>query len=183
MDEPTPTAETILGSCDTAPAIMRGKKQMDRHRIVHAPPEFVYALFMDNAELHKWVPPVNKVLSESGGDDTGLGRTRTCDVTMQGKRGTMVEECVEAVAGTRASFLVVEDSFGFQRMLTDYGFTVTFSEAPGGALVRIETYYTPANIVARAMNVLMMRRTFRRIVDAMLDGLRTLAEQRYETAQ
>ena len=48
--------------------------------------------------------------------------------------------------------------------------------------MRIETFYTPANAFVRAMNGLLMRRKFRRIVDAMLKGLRTLAEERYEAA-
>jgi hypothetical protein len=39
----------------------------------------------------------------------------------------MVERCVEAVPQTRASFLVVDDSFGFSTMLTDYGFTAHFT--------------------------------------------------------
>jgi hypothetical protein len=160
---------------------MRGRKQLDRHRSVEAPPEFVYELFMDNSELHNWAPPVNKVLDEVGGDESGLRRTRTCDVTMQGRRGTMVEQCVEARAGSRASFLVVDDSFGFHRMLDDYGFTVSFAEAAHGALVRIETFYTPANLLAAAMNVLVMRRKLRRVVDEMLAGLQHLAEQRYQS--
>ena len=67
-------------------------------------------------------------------------------------------------------------------MLKDYGFTVTFAESETGALVRIETFYTPANAFVWAMNGLLMRRKFRRIVDAMLKGLRTLAEERYEAA-
>jgi uncharacterized protein YndB with AHSA1/START domain len=180
MHESTPTPQTTHGSQGRPPVSMRGKKQLDRHITIGASPEFVYRLFMDNAELHNWVPPVNKVVDESGGDATGLGRTRTCDVTMQGKRGTMVEECVEAVSSRRASFLVIDDSFGFRRMLEDYGFTVTFVESAAGTLVRIETFYTPANAFVRAMNVLSMRRKFRRIVDAMLKGLRTLAEQRYD---
>src|SRR6266540_1950369 len=139
MDEPTPTPEKRHRSSRGAPVIMRGEKQVDRHGTVAAPPRFVYALFMDNAELHNWVPPVNKVVNESGGDRAGLGRTRTCDVTMQGKRGSMVEECVEAVASTRASFLVVDDSFGFHRMLKNYGFTASFTETTAGTQVRIET--------------------------------------------
>jgi len=137
---------------------MVGKKQLSRQTTIGAPSDFVYRLFMDNAELHNWAPPVDRVVKEVGGDETGLGRTRTCDVTMQGKRGTMVEECVEAVADTRASFHVVEDSFGFRRMFRDYGFTVDFAEITTGTQVRIETFYTPANFVWATMNTLFMRR-------------------------
>jgi hypothetical protein len=101
---------------------------------------------------------------------------------MQGKRGTMVEECVEAVADTRASFRVVDDSFGFTRMLRDYGFTAHFTATSTGTRVRIETFYIPANILWATMNALLMRRKFRGVVEELLQGLRALAEQRHAAA-
>ncbi len=159
-----------------------GKKQLSRQTMIGAPSAFVYRLFMDNAELPTWAPPVDSVVKEMGGDETGLGRTRICEVTMQGKRGTMAEECVEAVADTQASFHFVEDSFGFRRMFRDYGFTVHFAEIATGTQVRIETFYTPANIVWATMNALFMRRKFRGIADELLEGLKALAEQRYAGA-
>ena len=161
---------------------MRGKRQLARETTIAAPHDFVYRLFMDNAELHNWAPVVDRVVKEEGGDEAGVGRTRTCDVTMNGKRGTMVEECVEAVADTRASFRVVDDSFGFQRMLRNYGFTAHFAAIDGRTRVRIETFYAPTNVLWATINVLVMRRRFRRIVDELLEGLRTLAEQRYKAA-
>jgi uncharacterized protein YndB with AHSA1/START domain len=159
---------------------MQGTKQLERHTTVNAPVGTVYRLFMDNAELAKWAPVVDAVVDEHGGDDTGLGTTRTCAVTMNGKKGTMVERCVEAVPENRASFLVVDDSFGFNKMLTDYGFTAHFTAtASHRTTVRIETFYTPANPVAAVLNKLAMRRKLRGVVDELLAGLRTLAEQRH----
>ena len=95
---------------------MPGKKQLEQNTTVSAPAGAVYRLFMDNAELANWAPAVDAVTHEHGGDETGLGATRTCAVTMNGKKGTMVERCVEAVPSARASFLVVDDSFGFTTM-------------------------------------------------------------------
>ena len=161
---------------------MQGKKQLNREVTIGASPDLVYRLFMDNAELANWAPVVDRVVKEMGGDETGLGTIRTCDVTMQGKRGTMVEECVEAVADSGASFRVVDDSFGFQRMLRDYGFTAHFTNTVRGTLVRIETFYTPTNILWATMNALFLRRKFRGIVDELLEGLRELAEQRHAAA-
>ena len=138
---------------------MQGTKQLERHSTVNAPVGVVYRLFMDNAELAKWAPVVDAVVDEHGGDDTGLGTTRTCAVTMNGKKGTMVERCVEAVPEARASFVVVDDSFGFTRMLTDYGFTAHFTAtANHRTTVRIETFYTPANPIAAVLNRLATRR-------------------------
>ena len=165
---------------------MQGKKQLERDTTVGAPAEAVYRLFMDNAELANWAPAVDAVTGEHGGDETGLGATRTCAVTMNGKKGTMAERCVEAVPQTRASFLVVDDSFGFTTMFTGYGFTAHFTPAAGGrTTVRIETFYTPANKAAAVLNRLVPRRKFRSVVDGLrsvVDGLLwrlcTLAEQR-----
>ncbi len=159
---------------------MQGRKQLERHATANAPVGVVYRLFMDNAELASWAPAVDAVTGQRGGDETGLGATRTCAVTMNGKKGTMVERCVEAVPATRASFLVVDDSFGFSKMLTGYGFTARFTPAASEqTTVRIETFYTPAHPAAAALNRLVLRRKFRSVVDDLLGGLCTLAEQRH----
>jgi uncharacterized protein YndB with AHSA1/START domain len=158
---------------------MLGKKQLEQDTVVGAPAGAVYGLFMDNAELANWAPAVDAVTGEHGGDQTGLGATRTCAVTLNGKRGTMAERCVEAVPSARASFLVVDDSFGFTTMFTGYGFTAHFTPAAGGrTTVRIETFYTPANPVAAVLNTLVIRRRLRSVVDQLLAGLRALAERR-----
>jgi uncharacterized protein YndB with AHSA1/START domain len=163
---------------------MLGTKQLERDTVVGAPAGAVYGLFMDNAELANWAPAVDAVTGEHGGDETGLGATRTCAVTMNGKKGTMAERCVEAVPETRASFLVVDDSFGFTTMFTGYGFTAHFTPAAGGRTrVRIETFYTPANPVTAVLNKLVIRRRLRSVVDELLAGLRALAERRQAQAE
>lgn len=158
----------------------QGTRQVERTTTVNAPVGAVYRLFMDNAELANWAPVVDAVTDETAGDATGVGASRTCAVTMNGKQGTMVERCVEAEPETRASFLVVDDSFGFTRMLTNYGFTAHFTAtADQRTAVRIETFYAPANLIAAVLNRLVMRRKFRAVVDDLLGGLRTLAERRH----
>ena len=160
---------------------MQGTMQLERSTSVDAPVEVVYALFMDNEALPDWAPVVDEVLTEDGGDESGVGCTRTCAVTMDGRSGTMVERCVEAIPDTRASFVVDDDSFGIGKMLSDYGFTAHFaSRLPDGTSVRIETFYTPVNPIAALLNRLIMRRRFAAVVDALLAGLRTTAEHRHD---
>ena len=159
---------------------MPGRKQLERDTTINAPVSVVYRLFMDNAELANWAPAVDAVIGQHGGDDTGLGATRTCAVTMNGKKGTMVERCVEAMPETRASFLVVDDSFGFSKLLTGYGFAALFTPVTSEqTTVRIETFYTPANPAAAVLNRLVMRRKFGGVVDELLGGLCAFAEQRH----
>jgi uncharacterized membrane protein len=161
---------------------MLGHKQLEREATIHAPVQVVYELFTDNRELPNWAPVVDAVVRQEGGDESGVGRTRTCAVTMNGRHGTMVERCVEAVRDTRASFVVVDDSLGFTRLLSDYGFTVHFATiGDDRTSVRIETFYTPATLVAAVLNRLVIKRKLRAAVDGLLAGLRTLAEHRHAT--
>jgi uncharacterized protein YndB with AHSA1/START domain len=161
----------------------QGRKQLERAITVDACVDSVYRLFMDDRALPEWAPVVDAVLSEVGGDESGVGRTRTCAVTMAGRSGTVVERCVEAVPGSRASFVVDEDSFGFHRTLRDYSFTAWFTGRPDRTtLVRIETFYTPANPIVALLNRLIMRRKFRAVVDALLAGLKASAEQRHRAS-
>jgi uncharacterized protein YndB with AHSA1/START domain len=159
---------------------MPGTKQIERTTTIDAPVALVYELFMDNRALPEWAPVVDAVIAEGGGDDRGVGRTRTCVVTMNGVSGTMTERCVEAVENMRSSFVVVDDSFNFAKILRDYGFTAHFSTSGQSTTsVRIETFYTPATPLAALLNRLMLRRKFRRVVDRLLAGLRRSAEQRH----
>ena len=148
---------------------MQGKKQLERSTTVQAPVSVVYDLFMDNAELASWAPVVDAVTHEEGGDEAGVGCTRTCAVTLDGKPGTMVERCVEAVPNARASYVVVDDSFGFARMLQDYGFRMSFAAAGRDRTeITMETFYTPANPLAAVLNQAMMKRKFRTVADDIM---------------
>lgn len=158
---------------------MQGRKQLERSAIVDAPVALVFALFMDNAELATWAPVVDAVTAEEGGDAAGVGRSRTCAVTIQGKSGVMVEKCIEVVEDKRASFVVVDDSLGFNRLLRHYGFTAHFAQSSQGrTAVRIETFYTPANPLAAVMNALVLRRKLTAVVDELLAGLASVAAKR-----
>jgi uncharacterized protein YndB with AHSA1/START domain len=158
----------------------RGARQLDRTTTIGAPADVVYRLFMDNRALPDWAPVVDAVLAETGGDESGVGGTRTCAVTMNGRSGTMVERCVEAVPNERATFAVIDDSFGFNRMLRDYSFTARFTRASDAETqVRIETFYTPANPIAALLNRMIVRRRFRTVVDSLLAGLAAAAERRH----
>lgn len=95
----------------------------------------------------------------------------------------MVERCVEAVPDIRASFLVVDDSFGFTKVIKHYGYTVHFAPASlNGTQVTMESFYTPANPLASVMNRVLLKRKFAGIIDTLLGGLAELAEQRHRAA-
>lgn len=90
----------------------------------------------------------------------------------------MTERCVEFVPNSRASYVVDEDTLGFDRMLVDYGFTITLDpRSDRTTALRIDTYYTPRNPLYALVNRLLLRRRMRELVDGLLQGLKQFSER------
>jgi uncharacterized protein YndB with AHSA1/START domain len=157
---------------------MNGKHQMQRSLEADAPREVVWAILEDSASLPQWAPAVEQVTSRVAGPEE-LGSVRECRVDFAGRTGTIVERCVDLVPNSRIGYLVDDDSLGFSKMFADYGFTITLTDAASRRTrVVMDTYYTPRNVLTKAMNVLVMRRKFRKTVDAILQRLGRLADER-----
>jgi uncharacterized protein YndB with AHSA1/START domain len=157
---------------------MNGKHQLQRSREMHVPRQEVWAILEDSALLPHWAAAVENVESQVPGREA-VGSVRECRVDFAGRKGRIVERCVEIVPGARIAYVVDDDSLGFNRMFADYGFTITLdASAPTRTTVRMDTYYTPRNILTSVMNGLLMRRKFGKTVDELLEGLERLAEQR-----
>jgi uncharacterized protein YndB with AHSA1/START domain len=144
---------------------------------VQAPAASIWALLEDPARLPDWVPVVDRVTEHSESEKPGS--IRRCEVAMGGRRGYMVERCVEALPERRLRHEVVDDSLGFTRMFRDYSFTLSLEPtADDATLVACETFYEPRGAVARLANALLMRRRFAAVRRDILDGLKRLAEGR-----
>ena len=105
--------------------------------------------------------------------------TRQCNVELGGRTGTMTERCVEFLPNRRASYVVDDDTLGFNRMLVDYGFTITLDpRSDRTTALRIDTYYTPRNPLYALLNQLVLRRRLRRTVDGLLQGLKDISDRR-----
>jgi uncharacterized protein YndB with AHSA1/START domain len=156
---------------------MNGKHQLRRSRSISVPPGEVWAILEDSMLLPRWATVVDDVQCRVPGPET-VGSIRECRVNFAGREGSIVERCVAVVPGTTIAYVVDEDTLGFNRMFADYGFTITLATAGRGTSVRMDTYYTPRNVLTWAMNALVMRRKFAKTVDALLEGLATLAEER-----
>jgi uncharacterized protein YndB with AHSA1/START domain len=157
---------------------MNGRHQIQRTVETTAPPGAVWAVLEDSTLLPRWAAVVEEVSCRVPGREA-LGSVRECRVDFAGRKGTIVERCVELIPNRKIAYVVDDDSLGFTRMFADYGFTITVED--GGAnrtTVQMDTYYTPRNVVTAAMNALVMRRKFRSTVDGLLRGLRRLAEER-----
>jgi uncharacterized protein YndB with AHSA1/START domain len=159
---------------------MNGRKQLERQITIDAPVSTVWEVLSDARLLPDWVPAVDDVVACSA-DGEAVGAVRQCNVQLAGKAGRMVERCVEFSPMTRVAYVVDDESFGMRRMFADYGFALNpISEANSRTRVRVDTYYTPRTAFYSVINVVVMRRRFRSVVDGLLAGLKTLSEARHK---
>jgi hypothetical protein len=119
---------------------------------------------------------VKTCVIESGGRER-VGAVRTCDVDFGGRTGTTVERCIESVPNRTLAHVIVTDSFGFSRVLSDFWFSFTLEpKTVQTTRVSIETHYDPKGIRGRVMSTLMAKRQFRHVRESALENLKRLAE-------
>jgi uncharacterized protein YndB with AHSA1/START domain len=157
---------------------MNGKHQVTRTVEVATDPAAIWSVIADSSLLPQWAGVVKDV-TYLGDKEEGVGMTRHCNVELGGRTGTMTERCVEFIPNRRASYVVDDDTLGFQRMLVDYGFTITLDPLSSRTTaLRIDTYYTPRNPLYGLLNRLVLRWRMRKLVDGLLQGLKEISERR-----
>lgn len=155
---------------------MDGQKQIQRSTAISAPAEAVWEILADSRLLPRWVPAVDEV-AECSVTGEAVGEVRTCNATLAGKSGRIVERCIEFAPMTRIAYVVDDESFGMRRMFDHYGFAISLeSEGPGKTHATLETHYTPRNPIYGLLNTLFIRRRFQRVCDDIVSGLKSLAE-------
>ncbi len=157
---------------------MKGRRQLVRHAVAETDAAAVWNILVDSRLLPLWAPAVRGVEQcEVTGE--AVGTARHCSVELGGRPGKMVERCVSLDPERHIAFLVDDESFGMRRTFADYGFLIALEPVrPNRTRVTITTFYTPRTIAYWLMNMLFMRRLYRRVVDDLLAGLVLLAEQR-----
>lgn len=152
---------------------MLGPLQGADEIVVAVPAKDVFRVIEDSTRLPDWTA----VLTTTGGREA-VGSVRECVVNLQGRQGTVVERCIESVPFEHIAWSMEKDTFGFSRMLADFGFSFTLEAvAPERTLVRSETYYRPAGPIAALTNALVMRRKFGAIRRQWLGNLKRLCER------
>lgn len=151
---------------------MRGPLQGADEILIDASPDRIFAILEDGQRLPDWT----SVISTTGTRET-VGAVRECDVDLDGKRGSVVERCVESLPPQRIAWAMERDTFGFSRLVSDFGFSFTLEPAGDGwTRVRNETYYRSKGPFAAAMNALIMRRKFRGVRRRWLGNLKGVSE-------
>lgn len=91
----------------------------------------------------------------------------------------MTEKLVELVHEQKTVWAIENDSMGMGKMLKDPKFCF-YLEKIGDNKTKIvnESYYEPANLMAKIINVLMMKKKMGEIQGQILSNIKTIAEKK-----
>ena len=152
-----------------------GRLQGRTEETVNASAARIWDVLVDPSRLPEWVTVVERVTAHAEREQAGS--VRRCEVAMDGRRGYMVERCLESVPERRLRHAVEDDSLGFTKMFRDYSFTLELEpRGQDATLVTCKTFYDPRTISARLMNALVMRRRFASVRQDILRGLKDIVE-------
>src|SRR6266705_1059876 len=89
----------------------------------------------------------------------------------------VVERCTEVEHGTRISFVVERDTFGFSKMFDDFGFSFLLEPRDHqGTHVALEGFYREKNVLAHLMNALIMKRKLHHLRAGILTNLKATVD-------
>jgi uncharacterized protein YndB with AHSA1/START domain len=144
---------------------------------IDAPPSRVWEVLEDASYLPEWVSVVERMTEHDAHEREGS--LRRCEVAIGGRRGYMVERCLESIPERRLRHAVEDDSLGFTKMFRDYSFTLELEpRGENATLVTCQSFYEPRSVLARVMNALVMRRRFASVRRDILRGLNAFVESR-----
>ncbi|MBK9730390.1 MAG: SRPBCC family protein [Chitinophagaceae bacterium] len=150
------------------------KLQAHNEAVINAPISRVWAIITDITLLHK----INPGVITANGRMDKQGETRTCEMENRGKRGTMTERLAELVHEKKTVWVIENDSMGMSKMLKEPRFCF-YLERISDSQTKIinESYYEPANLMARIMNALMMKKKMGEIQSQILSNIKSIAEK------
>jgi Polyketide cyclase / dehydrase and lipid transport len=150
------------------------KLQARNEAIVNAPVGIVWGIITDITMLHK----VNPGVVKATGRMDKQGETRTCDIDNKGRKGTMTERLIELVPEKKTVWTIESDTMGMSKMLKDTRFVFNI-EKISDTQTRVvnESYYQPANFIAKLMNGLMMKKMIGKAQQQILNNIKSLAEK------
>ena len=141
------------------------KLQARNEAVMNAPIGRIWSIITDINLLHK----VNPGVIKASGTMNKQGETRTCEIDNKGRKGTMTEKLIELVPEKRTVWTIESDTMGMSKMLKDTKFCFNL-EKISDAKTRVvsETYYTPANLMAKIMNGVMMKKMISKAQEQIL---------------
>lgn len=142
--------------------------------IINAPISAIWSVITDINVLHK----VNPGVIKASGTMNRIGGMRTCEIDNKGRKGTMTEKLIEFVPETKTVWTIERDTMGMSKMLKDTRFCFTLERVSDTKTKVInETWYRPANIIAKIMNGVMMKRMILKAQETILNNIKALTEK------
>ena len=149
------------------------KLQTKNETVVNAPVNSIWAIVTDINQLAKLNPGVVKA---SGRMDK-QGEGRTVEISINGKTGTFNERLIELVPEKKTVWTIENDTMGMSKILKNNRFVISLEQlADNKTKVTNETYYQPANLIGRIMSGLIIKRSFGRMQEQILNNIKTLSE-------
>jgi hypothetical protein len=150
------------------------KLQARNEAIINAPISSIWAIITDINLLQK----VNPGVIKATGRMDKQGETRTCEMNNNGRKGTMTEKLIELVPEKKTVWAIESDTMGMAKMLKDPRFCFYLEKLDDNKTKIInESYYEPANLMVRIMNVLMMKKKMGQIQGQILSNIKSIAEK------
>ena len=150
------------------------KLQARNEAVVNASLGKIWALITDISLLHKVNPGV---ISASGRMDK-QGETRICQIDNKGRKGTMTEKLIEMVPEKKTVWTIESDTMGMSKMLKETRFVFNLEKLEENKTkVVSETYYQPANLIAKIMNGVMMKKMIGKAQEEILGNIKALTEK------
>lgn len=151
---------------------MEGKLQGSNAILINAPQQKVWDTITDSGSLHEWVDMIKHVDNPTA----SLNGERSCELEFNGKKGTTNETCVVYDAPNKLGWVVYSDTFGFTKMLDNYGLQYSLADKNGSTHITLASHYDPKNFMVRLMNIFMMKRMNNKMRGEMLESLKKYIE-------
>jgi len=150
------------------------KLQARSEAIINAPVHSIWSIITDINLLQQINPGV---LKATGRMDR-QGETRTCEFNNVGRKGSMTEKLIELIPEKKTAWTIENDTMGMSKMLKDTKFCFNLEKLDDNKTKLVnESYYQPANLIAKIMNSLVMKKKMGQIQEQILSNIKTLAEQ------
>jgi hypothetical protein len=157
---------------------MRGTFQSKVRIQITASASRVWEIIDDISLIPKYHPEVGRVDFISGKTKRDVGVRYRCNI-LKGRKGTCVEEVIEYVPNRKLSTAMPEDSWGISKMLADFVVDTTVEAVNDtSCILEFVAYYDPIGLWNKILNLLFLRRAFRKRSLSVMEGIKRFAEAR-----
>lgn len=148
------------------------KLQARNEVIIEAPISRIWSIITDINMLHK----INPGVVSATGVMNKLNATRSCQISNRGKVGNVTERLIELEPERKTVWAIEKDDMGMGKMLKDARFYFLLEKiSDEQTRVINETWYEPANLIAKIMNSLMIKKMITKTQQQILANLESIA--------